>query len=88
MCRDGAAAYAQAVRDALPTAIQVADRWHLWHGLAEAATQEVAAHSTCWVGATGLQDGSRARTTAERWAQVHELLDQGVGLLDCGCTWA
>ena len=84
MCRDGSAAYAQAVRDALPTAIQVADRWHLWHGLAEAATKEVAAHSTCWVGATGLQDGPRARTTAERWRQVHELLDQDVGLLDCG----
>jgi transposase len=84
VCRDGSAAYAQAVRDALPTAIQVADRWHLWHGLAEAATKEVAGHSTCWVGATGLQDGPRAHTTAQRWQQVHELLDQDVGLLDCG----
>lgn len=83
VCRDGSAAYAQAVRDALPGAVQVADRWHLWHGLAEAATKEVAAHSTCWAGATGLQDGPRVRTTAERWQQVHELLDQGVGLLDC-----
>ena len=29
-------------------------------------------------------DGSRARATAERWAQVHGLLEKGVGLLDCG----
>lgn len=83
VCRDGAAAYAQAVRDALPTAIQVADRWHLWHGLAEAAAKEIAAHSMCWVGATGLQDGPRARTSIQRWAQVHELLEHHVGLLDC-----
>lgn len=83
VCRDGSTAYAQAVREALPGAVQVADRWHLWHGLAEAVAKEVAAHSTCWAGATGLQDGPRARTTAERWAQVHELLDRGVGLLDC-----
>jgi transposase len=27
VCRDGSTAYAQAVRDALPQAIQVADRW-------------------------------------------------------------
>ncbi|MEU4768561.1 ISL3 family transposase, partial [Actinosynnema sp. NPDC023794] len=37
VCRDGSTAYAQAVRDALPHAVQVADRWHLWHGLCDAA---------------------------------------------------
>lgn len=42
-----------------------------------------AGRSRCRAGATGLQDGPRARTTAERWRQVHELLDRGVGLLDC-----
>lgn len=83
VCRDGSTAYAQAVRDALPQAVQVADRWHLWHGLAEAAAKEIAAHSACWASATGLQDGPRARTTAERWAQVHGLLGKGVGLLEC-----
>lgn len=81
--RDGSATYAQPVRDALPEAVQVADRWHLWHGLAEAATKEVAAHPACWAGATGLQDGPRASTTAGCRRQVHELLDQGVRLLDC-----
>jgi hypothetical protein len=83
VCRDGSTTYAQAIREALPGAVQVADRWHLWHGLAQATIKEVAAHSACWAGATGLQDGPRARTTIERWQQVHQLLEQGVGLLDC-----
>jgi transposase len=83
VCRDGSSTYAQAVRDAAPAIVQVADRWHLWHGLAEAAAKEVAAHSACWAGATGVQDGPLARTTAERWHQVHGLLKQGLGLLEC-----
>jgi transposase len=83
VCRDGSNTYAQAIRDALPSAVQVADRWHLWHGLAEAAAKEVAAHSSCWAGATGVQDGPRARTNIERWHQVHDLLKQGHGLLEC-----
>ncbi|TWP33127.1 ISL3 family transposase [Leekyejoonella antrihumi] len=47
VCRDGSATYAQAIRNALPSAVQVTDPWHLWHGLAEVST-----HSTCWAGAT------------------------------------
>lgn len=83
VCRDGSTAYAQAVRDALPHAIQVADRWHLWHGLCDAAGREVAAHSACWASATGLREGKLAETTLQRWQQIHALLDAGVGLLDC-----
>jgi hypothetical protein len=46
--------------------------------------KEVAAHSACWAKATlPAKDGARAVTTRERWAQVHVLLDQGVGLLEC-----
>lgn len=83
VCRDGSAAYAQAIRRALPDAVQVGDRWHLWHNLAEVVLKEVAAHSTCW-GKTGppLREGARAATTRQRWQQVHELLDHGVGLLE------
>ena len=83
VCRDGSGAYAEAIRRALPDAVQVADRWHIWHNLAEAVLKEVAAHSACW-GKTGppLREGKRAATTRERWRQVHDLRGRGVGLLE------
>jgi transposase len=83
VCRDRSGAYAEAVRRALPDAIQVADRWHLWHGLSEAVRREVASHSACWAKAGRMQDGPRAQSTRERWQQIHALLDQNVGLLEC-----
>jgi len=85
VCRDGPGAYGEAVRSALPGAVQVSDRWHLRHGLAGAAWKEVAAHSACRAGAEGvpLQEGRRAETTRERWQQVHDLRSQGVGLAGC-----
>ena len=51
VCRDGSGAYGEAVRRALPGAVQAGDRWHLWHGLAEAVLKEVAAHGSCWAAA-------------------------------------
>ncbi|MFF4908993.1 ISL3 family transposase [Streptomyces sp. NPDC001260] len=85
VCRDGSATYAEAIRRALPDAIQIGDRWHLWKNLCEAALSEVKAHSTCWatVLEAPLYDGPRAQTTLERWHQIHDLLDKGVGLLEC-----
>ena len=83
VCRDGSGAYGEAVRRALPGAVQVSDRWHLWHLLAEAVRKEVAAHSACWAKGMPLQDGKRAATTAERWQQVHELRSHNLGLLEC-----
>lgn len=84
VCRDGAAGYAEAVRQALPDVLQVGDRWHIWHNFAQAVGKEVAVHSGCWAAASRVRkvEGGKI-TTLQRWHQVHDLLDAGVGLLEC-----
>ncbi len=74
VCRDGSGACGEAVRRALPGAVQVSDRWHRWHGLAGAVQREVAAPSACRARAGPPQAGQRAEMTLERWQQVRDQL--------------
>ncbi|MEU1227993.1 ISL3 family transposase [Streptomyces sp. NPDC005828] len=84
VCRDGSATYAEAVRRALPDAVQVSDRWHLWRNLCDKVQLEVRAHAGCWATIDPPRPGGvREQTTRERWNKIHDLLGQGVGLLDC-----
>jgi hypothetical protein len=70
VCRDGSAAYAEAIRQAAP---QASDPLASVAHLASAVEKTVIAHSTCWNTTPSPADSTLAARTRERFTAVHDL---------------
>ncbi|MFI6513775.1 ISL3 family transposase [Streptosporangium sp. NPDC050855] len=88
VCRDGSVAYAEAIRQETPDAVQVSDRWHLWHGLTAAVEKTVVAHNRCRHSTGPRRTSALAEWTRRKHAQATPSSTRASGWANAPDTWA
>ncbi|WP_461091580.1 ISL3 family transposase [Streptomyces incanus] len=82
VCRDRAPFFAEGATAGAPQAVQVADRWHLWHNLGEATERCVADHRACLRGTApepphpAAEPDEPVDTSGSPWPTGHRFADR------------